>query len=674
MRASVVFSLLLVVVFSTATIAGVLTIDDFVRMTKCSDPQVSPDGGWVTFVASVPDLDKNGSNSDIWLVSIDGKKMKKLTNSDAADYHPRWSPDGERIAFVSTRSGRAQVWLIDVNGGEARRLTDISTGASDPIWSPDGRLIAFHSFVYPDCTDDSCNAARENARDENPVKARVADRLLYRHWNAWKEGKRNHLFVIDVESGEVKDITPMEDYDYPPFPWGGSGDYAFSPDGGKICCVCKRVDNEAVSTNTDLFLIDLSAGTREKITDNEAADETPSFSPDGRYIAYRAQSVPGFESDRWRLMLYDTKTGKTECLTEKFDRWVSEFDWARDGRRIYFSAVDDGHKALFSLDVRSGKIRKILARANNSSPFVTPDGKTIVFVRRSFDFPHSIWRVSTHGKGLRRLTYFNRSILSSLEINSAEDVRYEGAEGATIQAFIIKPPHFDPGKKYPALVLVHGGPQSAFIDSWYTNWNAQVFASAGYVIFIPNFHGSDGFGQDFVNAISRDWGGRCYEDIMKGVDYLVSLPFVDPDRIGAAGASYGGYMIDWIEGHTDRFACLISMAGPYNLTSEYGTTEELWFPEWEFGGTPYENPELYEKWSPHRFARNFRTPCMVLVGELDYRVPFSEGLQMFTALQRQGVPSRLVYFPDEGHWILKPQNLRFYYEQFIGWMDKYLKN
>jgi len=673
MRSSVIFFSIVLVLFFSISSAEVLTVQDFVSMTRCTDPQVSPDGRWVAFVVSVPDLDEDRSNTDIWLVAPDGSRLKKLTNSDAADFHPRWAPDSRRIAFVSTRSGKPQIWLINIDGGEATKLTELSTGAFDPVWSPDGRTIAFYSFVYPDCKTDSCNAEREKEKEESGVKARVTEKLLYRHWDSWKEGKRNHLFIVDVESGKTKDITSGEDYDYPPYPWGGSGDYTFSPDGKKLCVVCKKVDMEATSTNTDLFLIDIQSGKMEKLAENKAADESPVYSPDGRYIAYRAQSVPGFESDRWRLVLYDTRSGKRTVLTENFDRWVSEYCWSPDGSKIYFSAVDDGHKALFSISIKHKKIMKLLGKANNSSPAISPDGKSLFFVRRSFNYPHSIWRISVNGKGLKRLTHFNSELLSSIEMNQAEDVRYTGADGATIQAFLIKPPAFDPHKRYPAIVMIHGGPQSAFIDSWYTNWNAQVFAGAGYVIFIPNFHGSDGYGQDFVNAISRDWGGRCFEDIMKGVDYLESLPYVDPSRIGAAGASYGGYMVNWIAGNTDRFTCLISMAGPYNLISEYGTTEELWFPEWEFGGTPYENPELYEKWSPHNYASNFRTPCMVIVGERDYRVPFSEGLQMFTALQRQGVPSRLVYFPDEGHWILRPKNLLFYYSEFLGWMDRFLK-
>ncbi|HVO76696.1 MAG TPA: S9 family peptidase [Candidatus Bathyarchaeia archaeon] len=653
--------------------AEVLTPAAFVSMTKCTDPQVSPDGKWVAFTATVPIVEKNKSNADIWIVAVAGGSPRRLTNSPGANYHARWSPDGSTIAFVSTRGGSPQIWTIPVRGGEAVRLTNISTGVSDPVWSPDGKRIAFYSSVYPDCGSDSCNAAREAKADAGRVKAKVIDALLYRHWDSWKDGKCNHLFVADAATGVCRDVTPLRNHDYPPLPFGGSSDYCFSPDGKELCVDGKEAAMEAISTNTDLFVIDLGAGAMKKITKNEAADETPRYSPDGRYIAYRAQQVPGFESDRWRLMLYDRASGETKSLTDAFDRWVTDCAWSPDSKKIYFTAGDAGYAPLWAIDVKSLKIEKLVATGNNMTPDVAADGKTIVFARAGHNFPHSIWAVSSDGKSLRRLENFNADVLAKLEMNTAENIRYKGAGGADIQAFIIKPPHFDPAKKYPAIMLVHGGPQSAFMDHWYTNWNAQVFAGAGYVIFIPNFHGSDGFGQDFVNEISRDWGGLAYDDIIKGLDYLGALSYVDSKHIGAAGASFGGYMINWIEGHTDRFACLVSMEGTYSTTSSYGATEELWFPEWEFGGTPWDRPETYAKWSPDRFAKSFKTPCLVVHNELDYRVALGEGLQMFTALQRQGVPSRLLYFPDEGHWILKPANNKFYYEQFIGWMDTYLK-
>ncbi|MBN1883961.1 MAG: S9 family peptidase [Candidatus Krumholzibacteriota bacterium] len=663
----------LVLFAAAAAGADVLTIDRFLGMTRCADPQISPDGLAVAFTVSVPDLDANRNRTHIWVASLPGGEPRQLTAGDGADVHPRWSPDNSHLAFVSTRGGSPQVWTIPVHGGEATRVTDISTGAHDPVWSPCGRYILFYSFVDPGCPDDSCNAARAREREESPVKARVIDRLLYRHWDTWKEGRRNHLFLVEAAGGEARDLTPGENHDIPGFPWGGSGEYAFSPDGREIAVAAKMVEDEAISTNYDIFLIDPAGGGMRRATTNGGADESPAFSPDGRWLAWRSQETPGFEADRWRLMLRDRRTGETRELTAGFDRWVNEFVWAPDSRRIVFTAGDDGCNALFSIDTRSGKIRTLVSTGTNGSPGVSPDGRRIVLVRRSWSFPHSIWTCRADGTDLERVTSFNEPVFSSIEMNDAESVGYEGAGGDRIQAFLIKPPGFDPGKTYPAIVLVHGGPQSAFADSWYTNWNAQTFAAAGYVIFIPNFRGSDGFGQEFVNAISLDWGGAAYEDIMRGVDWLAALPYVDAGRIGAAGASFGGYMVNWIAGHTDRFAAFVSMAGAFNLASKTGVTEELWFPEWDFGGSLYERPELYEKWSPHRFAANFSTPTLVVHGELDFRVPVGEGLQMFTALQRLGVPSRLLYFPDEGHWVLKPRNNELYYREFIGWMDRWLK-
>jgi dipeptidyl aminopeptidase/acylaminoacyl peptidase len=673
MKKSLVPALIVLALAATAAWSDVLTVDAFISAVKANDPQISPDGSRIAFVVTVPDAKTNRSNTDIWIMPIGGGPATRLTNSDAADYHPRWSPDGRTIAFVSTRGGSAQIWTIPVNGGEAARLTNISTGASDPEWSPDGSKIAFYSFVYPDCANDSCNASREAAADKDPVKAKVIDELLFRHWNAWKDGHRNHLFVADAATGRFEDLTAGRDHDYPPFPFGGSADYAWSSDGKEICVDAKEAAMEAISTNTDLFTINTATRAVKKITTNEAADEMPAYSRDGRWIAYRSQQVPGFESDRWRLMLYDRATGERRSLTENFDRWVTGFVWAPDSRSIYLTAGDEGHEAIYALELASGKMTKLLGKSNNISPVVSRDGKTIVFTRSSFDYPPSVWAMARDGKNLRRLSHVNDEAFANIQMNTAEEVRYAGALGATIQAFLIKPPGFDPAKKWPAIMLVHGGPQSSFIDSWYTNWNAQTFAAAGYVIFIPNFHGGDGFGQAFVNEISGDWGGAAFEDIMKGVDYVAGLPYVDPGRIGAAGASFGGYMINWIAGHTDRFACLISMEGTYNTTSMYGTTEELWFPEREFHGTPWDNQAFYDKWSPHLSAKNFKTPCLVVHNQLDYRLELGEGLQMFTALQRQGIPSRFLYFPDEGHWILKPGNNAFYYRQFLGWMDQYLK-
>jgi len=649
------------------------TFDDLISIQRVSDPQVSPDGRWVAYVVTVTDKTKNTRNSDIWLVPIEGGMPRQLTNSEKSDDTPRWSPDGEKIAFVSTRDGQSQIWMIDVEGGEAKKITALSTGASGVIWSPDGKYLAFVSDIYPDCRDDDCNRQRNEAREASPVKARVLDRLLYRHWNTWREGKRRHLFVVPATGGKPWDLTPGEDYDVPPFALGGPGEYAFSPDGQEVCFVRNTDKVEAISTNNDLWTVPTTGGPAKRITTNPAADNSPLYSPDGRYIAYRAQFRAGFESDRWRLMLYDRHRGQHINLTENFDRSPEGFVWSPDSKTIYFTAEDEGYSPVFAISVAGGPPKPIIDKSFQSDVQITPNGRTLVFARQSLERPVEIYRASVDGQNVVQLTHTNDALLDGIAMSRPEYAWYTGAAGAKIQTWILKPPGFEATKKYPMLLLVHGGPQSAWNDVFHYRWNAQVFAGAGYVVLMPNPRGSTGFGQKFIDEISGDWGGKVYEDLMKGVDYALTLGYVDKERLGAAGASYGGYMINWIEGHTDRFKAVVSHAGAFNLTSKYGATEELWFPEWEFKGTPWTNKALYEKWSPHNFVQNFKTPCLVTHGELDFRVPIGEGLQMFTALQRMNVPSKMLYFPDEGHWILKPQNSEFWYKSVLQWFDQWLK-
>ncbi len=649
-----------------------LTVDDLLSVRRVSDPQLSPDGRHVAYVVTVIDKDKNTRNSDVWLVSISGGEPKQLTASEKSDDRPRWSPDGRKIAFVSDRDGESQIWVIDVGGGEARKITNISTGASGVIWSPDGKRLAFVSDVYPDCPTDECNKKRDEERAKSQVKAKIFDRLLFRHWNAWKEGKRSHLFVVPAEGGEARDLTPG-DHDVPLFSLGGPDDYAFSPDGSEICFARKDSKDEALHTNSDLFIVPVAGGEPKRITTNPGADNSPLYSPDGRYIAYRAQLRAGYEADRWRLMLYDRESGRHLSLTESFDRWVDEFVWSPDSRKIYFTAADQAYSPIYVISIADGKLQKLIDKSYNSDIKISPDGKTLVFARQSMSRPVEIYSARSDGNGVAQLTRTNDALLANIKMGQVEYHWYEGAGGARVQAWIVKPPDFDPAKKYPMLLVIHGGPQSVWPDMFHYRWNAQVFAGAGYVVLLPNPRASPGFGQQFVDEINADWGGKVYEDLMRAVDYAVGLGYVDEERIGAAGASYGGYMVNWIAGHTDRFKALLSHAGVFNLISMYGTTEELWFPEWEFRGTPWTNREVYERWSPHNFVQNFKTPCLVIHGELDFRVPVAEGFQMFTALQRMKVPSKMLYFPDEGHWILKPQNSALWYRTFIEWFDSYLK-
>jgi dipeptidyl aminopeptidase/acylaminoacyl peptidase len=688
------FALLTILILALASAAKVkeqqptrpITIDDLLKVRRVSDPQVSPDGRWIAY--SIADTDKaaNKRVTQIYLISSDGGEPRQLTNEKQSSSSPRWSPDGKRLAFVSARDGESQIWSVELSEsgpGSVKKVTNISTGADGPVWSPDGKWIAFTSEVYAECRNDECNKQRAEEISQSKVRAKIADRLLYRHWMTWKEGKRTHIFVASTDSpggpegNTARDLTPG-DYDAPPFSLGGPTDYAFSPDSKELAFARNTDRDEARSTNGDIFTVPVAGGETRRITgDNPADDLTPVYSPDGRYIAYRAQSKPSFESDRWRLMLYDRKTGQSHSVTDHFDSSIESFAFSADGQRIYFSALDRGHQPIYSLPLAGGPIKKLINDGFNDDVQPSPDGKSVVFTRQSFTQPIEIYKADTAGVNVTRLTKTNDVLLADFGMKPAEEVSWEGAAGAKVYGYVVKPANFTATKKWPLIVLIHGGPQGAWNDAWSYRWNPQLFAAAGYVVFMPNPRGSFGYGQKFVDEISGDWGGKVYTDILNGTAYVTSMPYIDRDRIGAAGGSYGGYMVNWIEGHNNdprvKFSALVSHDGVYNLTSMYGATEELWFPEWEFKGMPWTNPEMYAKWSPHMFVKDFKTPLLVVHGELDYRVPIGEGLQLFTALQRQGVESKLLVYPDEGHWVLKPQNSELWYNTVLGWFDSHLK-
>ncbi|MCJ7563786.1 MAG: S9 family peptidase [Candidatus Aminicenantes bacterium] len=652
-----------------------LVFDDFIKIKRVTDPQPSPDGQWIAFVITVMDKNANRGNSDIWLVSTKGGEPQRLTASPQADMNPRWSPDGKKIAFISTRSGSPQVWIISPNGGEAYQLTNLSTGASGVIWSPDGKRLSFTSSVYPDCPDDECNKKKAEAWEKSRVKARIYDTLFFRYWNAWRDETRSHLFVIPAEGGKAVDVTPG-DYDTPPLDLGGNPDYAFSPDGTEIAFV-RNIDPElklALGTNNDVFITSLKSGEIKPVTTNKGNDNLPVYSPDGKYIAYRAMARPGYESDKLSLMRYDRTTKKIQNLTENLDYSVNEMLWFKDSSGLYFDADEKGRNALFKVTVSGGKAEKILEGHTFNSLSLLPDGKTFIFLKQAMNRPSDIFAFDSASKKLIQITDVNKELLAQLQLNPAEEFWFEGADKDKVHGWLLKPPAFDPSKNYPLVLLIHGGPHGPWKDEFHYRWNAQMFASPGYVTALINFHASSGYGQRFSDAIVGDWGGRPYQDIMKGLDYLLTTyAFLDKTKLGAAGASYGGYMIDWIEGQTTRFNCLISHDGVFDLRSMYGATEELWFPEWEQKGTPWTNAEQYTKWSPSYYVKNFKTPCLVVHSQNDYRVPLEQGLQFFTSLQRMNVPSKFLYFPDEDHFITKPQNAELWWKTVLDWLAAYLK-
>lgn len=649
------------------------TIQDLLTVKRVGDAQPAPDGRSVAYQITVIDKAANRGRTQIYAVPSNGGAPKQLTNEAASSAGPRWSPDGKQIAF--NRGG--QLWIMAADGTKAKQITNLTLGASDPLWSPDGKMLAFVSQVYPDCADEACNKQRADAADANKVKAHTADRLLYRHWTSWQEGKRSHIFVVDVATGATKDLTPG-DYDAPPFSLGGPLDYAFSSDSKELAFARNTDKDEASSTNSDIFLVPVTGGEPNRLTaDNKGYDLSPQYSSGGRYLAYRSQERAGFEADRWRLMLYDRQTKQTKDLTAKFDLQVEEFTFTPDGQYIYFTVGERGQSPIYTVALDDGVIKKVVPEGYNGDIKVDANGN-LIFTRSTGDMPTELFRADSNGNNVKQLTMTNTEFLAPFKLNKLEEVEWKGASKAKVHGFLLKPVNFDATKKYPLLVLIHGGPQSAWNNNWGYRWNPQVFANAGYIVFMPNPRGSTGYGQKFVDEISGDWGGKVYVDLMNGVaDVLQKNDFIDPSRIAGAGASYGGYMVNWILGRNNdkrfRFKTLISHAGVYNLTSMYGVTEEIWFPEWEFKGNPWANPKLYEKWSPHLSAKNFSTPTLVTHGEIDYRVPIGEGLQLFTALQKQGVESKLIVFPDEGHWILKPQNSEFWYTNVFAWLDKHLK-
>ena len=647
-------------------------IDELLKVRRIGDAQVSPDGSRVAFTIGDVNYDANRVLTQIYLMPIGGGSMQQLTKGESSSTSPRWSPDGKKIAFVTG----GQIWVMDADGDDKEQVTKISTGASGPVWSPDGRLIAFASDVYPECTNDECNKRIDEEREKNKVKALVTDRLLFRHWVEARDRKRTHTFVVASNGGVARDLTPG-DFDAPPYAVAGDVDYAFSPDSREIAYLRNPDKVEAISTNSDIYVVPVTGGNSKNITvHNRGYDDGPVFTKDGKYILYLSQARAGFEADRWRLMRYDRANGATVELVRGLDLSVGEIVPSADGRTIYFGAGERGHHPIYRVSANGGAPQKVVSGVYAGGLQVTPNG-TFVFVNSSLAKPPEVYRANNDGTNVTALTRVNDELVRGAGLLEAEEVEWTGAVGAKIHGFMLKPANFDASKKYPLIVLIHGGPQSAWNNSWSYRWNPQVFTDAGYAVFMPNPRGSLGYTQRFVDEISGDWGGKVFVDLKNGIaDVLRRNPYIDRSRIGGAGASYGGYMVNWILGHNNdprfRFKSLVSHAGVYNLESMYGATEELWFVEWEFKGTPWTNPAMYSRWSPHKFAGAFNTPTLVTAGELDYRVPYTESLQLYTALQRKGVDSKLILFPDEGHWILKPQNSRFWYHSVLNWFKQEL--
>ena len=651
-----------------------MTIDDLITAVRVSEPQLSPDGKTVVYVRTVTDGKTGRRNADIWSVPSDGSAQPKLLIAgDKGETTPRFVADGKRLAFISTRDGAPQIYTANADGSDVKAITRLAAGAQSPyVFSADGTKVAFVSDVYPDCPDEACNRQRAEEAEKNPVKVRRITRLLFRHWAEWRENVRHHIFVTDVASGAMKDVTPG-DFDSPPYFYEDAA-LAFSPDGKEIAFASNREGNdaEAWTTNQDIFVVPVTGGEPKRVTGGKAYDVQPVYSPDGKSIVVRSQRRAGFEADRWYLVAFDRATGQHRPVFETPDLSVGDFAFSRDGRSIFFTAAERGVENLYSVPYPTGT-PAVIARGGAVGAFEPGEGFA-VFARSSLASPPDLFRVDLPGGAERRLTNENQGWLKEVAFTPAESKTVAGAGGTPVQYWLIKPPNFDAARKYPVVFLIHGGPQGAWEDAWSTRWNPQLWAAQGYVIAAPNPRGSTGFGQKFVDEISQDWGGKVMTDLDAVFDEVARLPYADAQRMGIAGASYGGYAVNWLIGHTDRFKAAVSHDGVFNVESMALATEELWFPEWDFGGpaTSAAARANFAKWSPHLFAQNIKTPTLVITNELDYRVPVDQGIQLFTALRRNGVPSEMLIFPDEGHWVLKALNSRVWHEAVFGWLKKYL--
>jgi dipeptidyl aminopeptidase/acylaminoacyl peptidase len=658
-------------------------IADYYRAVSVESPVVAPDGGLVAFVVHRYDLPKAEDWQEIWTVRPDGSGLRQMTTGHHDDASPVFSPDGKSLLFTSDREGdRTQLFVMPVDGGEARKLTDFALDLKDPRWSPDGRWIAVTADVFPECgADGACNGKLRKGIDEGELQVHVADDLLYRHWTSWRDGTYAHVLLVAAASGEVmRDLTPGA-WDSPTFSLSGDRGYDFSPDGKSVVYVSNHEAHPESSTNADLWLVPLEGEVTETTAANLTAgnpgwDGAPLFSPDGRRIAYRSQAQNGYESDLFRIAVYDLDAKTTRYLTDRevFDNWVTEIAWAPDGRSIVFQGEYHARNPLYRIPAAGGAVEPLVTDGTIDGWDLLPGGG-VVYVRRTIDHPRELYRADLGGAAAAQpaadavqLTHFNRELEREVDFRPAEETWVDGAGDYKVHVFVIKPHGFDPAKKYPLILNVHGGPQSAFTDAFRGDW--QVYPGKGYVVAFANPTGSTGYGQEFTEAISGDWGGRVFDDLMKVTDVLEELPYVDRTRMGSMGWSYGGYMMMWFEGHTHRFAASAAMMGVYDLEAMYGATEELWFPERDLGGAPWTS-DLYTRWSPSEFVEEFKTPSLVITGERDYRVPYTLSLEYFTALRKQAVPSRLIVFEKAGHW---PSwyEMALYYDAHLDWFHRYL--
>ena len=681
--------------FPEVTEAGQpMNLEHLFQLERLADPQISPDGTRIVYqVTKTHDAAKNDKSTNLWLVNKDGGGMRQLTYSNKSDSHPRWSPDGSMILFESTRDGSSQLYLLDlVRGGEPKKITDMSTGASQGLWSPDGSHIVFQSTVRPEFSilpfaeSNVKNREYEESVSKNTVKARTFTKLFYRHWDSYVEDKRNHLFIIGSDGKDCRDITPGDRDAFPTSStFVGGQEYTFSPDGSHVLFTAVPAEGEAWSTNHDICRVSIRNTSKQwsTVVSGIAAEGTLKFSPDGKHVAFRAQSKPGYEADKWQLMVQECELngkliGSARSLTADLDLSVSDYSWMGNNDLVFLSESNAAVVAYHaSLDGPARKIDKLFTdgRAGQiTGHSLSKDG--FVLARATMNAPAELYAGSFASGTTQQITFNNKKLLESLERPEPESVTVPVEGGFQMQMWILKPPGFDPKKKWPVVYLVHGGPQGAWEDGWSFRWNPQLWAAQGYVAVMPNPRGSTSFGQEFCDQISGDWGGKCYRDLVAGLEYVKAQPYVDTSRMASAGASFGGYMQNWfaVNEIAKEFKCLVTHCSVYNFESMWGTTEELWFDEYEHGGMPWQYPDKYREFSPHRLAGNlgkYKTPMLVIHNDNDFRCPIGQGHELFQALQRQGVPSRFVNFPDEGHWVNKPANSLHWHKEIFSWLQQY---
>ncbi|MEM7083969.1 MAG: S9 family peptidase [Pseudomonadota bacterium] len=662
------------------SVAEPFTAEHLVMIDRIGAPALSPDGNTVVYPVRHTDLDADKGRYDLWMSPVSGGDAQRLTTHDANDTSPAWSPDGRYVLFLSKRGDTNQVWRLPIDGGEAQPVTDLPLSVSTFRLSPTGDTLVVSLSVHLDCEDLACTVERNANKKNSKVSASHYDQLFMRHWDHWLDEKRAQLFTLTLNEDGIADGSPVRatllDADVPSRVWGGKGDYVISPDGKTLYFTARLRDaDEPSSTNFDIYSTSLRKPRKPKnlTADNKAVDTAPTLSPDGRYLAYKAMSRPGFEADKYRVMLRNLRTGKTRSLTDSWDRSPSSITFSSDSTAILMVAQDVGHKTLWQLDLDNDEPVKLVGGGAIGSIDVGKDH--IVYMMNSLTSPYELYARDNASGDTLKLTDVASRTLSDVDMGEYEQFSFEGANGDTVYGFVVKPAGYKRGRSYPVAFLIHGGPQGSFSNSFHYRWNPQTYAGQGFAAVMIDFHGSTGYGQAFTDSISGDWGGKPLEDLKLGLAAAIDQhDFLDGDRVCALGASYGGYMINWIASQwPDRFRCLVNHDGVFDHRSMYYTTEELWFPEWEHGGPYYQNPEGHEKHNPALYVDQWKTPMLVIHGELDYRVPVTQGIAAFTALQRQGIESRVVYFPDENHWVLKPHNSMHWHEQVNNWLHKYLK-